>query len=305
MTSTTAPAPVHDQVRRRLHQSTVNLVDVCAKRIEFKLMFPDRYSTSVLRGIGTGYHAAQAHWYWRQKQGDPVPDLGELLYVSHEAFKTELDAADDSPDFWVFQAETSRKPRIVLDQPGAFEALDELVIRAHDTKIYWPKDRFQVLDVEQHFVIPMASAVDPITGEVVEPPPGWEVAGTSDLGLQDMETGWVHVVDHKTAKTKWRKGKAGAYQSIQGAFYTDAYRRMFETPNVTFSYDVIDMAGGFERIPAHRTEAQVNLARLKTIEVARLMEQGGPYPANPSSFLCSESWCDYWNDCPYGRTLHE
>lgn len=286
--------PTHDGEEHRMHQSTVALTDVCARRLYYRYIDPQPRRLSVSQLIGTAYHAGLAQGYTSLQNGDPI-DMKQVQKAAAIVFRAELEEFDPKRVDWTFQAATKRKDRVDLTPAQAMKTVSGMLERYNTGDHWWPQERYEVVAVEDYFVLPM-----------IEGPEGWEVAGTADLVLRDKQTGWYVVVDHKTSKQKWRSDKHLPEKSPQAAFYVDAYRRKLDTERVTFGYDIQGILdGSFERRQAHRTDVHIDLMRKKAAMVAQLIDQGGPFIPNPTSFLCHENYCDYWDVCPFGRLMHE
>ena len=39
--------------------------------------------------------------------------------------------------------------------------------------------------------------------------------------------------------------------------------------------------------------------------MAEVIEKGAFLPADPGSWRCSEKFCEYWDDCPFGRARRQ
>lgn len=280
-------------MNRVLRQSTVNSADICGKRVEFQLdenlNLPRR--GSVMRTAGTGYHAGVAEAYIQLKGGADVNglQLDRMIAAAIEDADRDIELADEFD--WRYQPATSRQPEIVFNLDDLHKLVADTVTRYDTEARYWHPDRYEVLGVELGFLQPYPGV------------PDWQRSGTMDLALRDKETGWVHIVDHKLTRKKWYADKASAKSSVQAAWYVSAAQEIFQTPSVTFNYDVMDLGGGFQRFDAHRTELHIETTLARGKLLIDLIEQGGPFQPNTQSFLCNEAYCDYWNHCPFGRAL--
>lgn len=274
-----------------MRQSIINDAQTCLHRLDFSLL-PDRpRNTSVSAAIGTGYHAGLAAAYRRRHGGEMwvtiLPDTDFFVVEAIGALALEVETVDAFD--WTLQAETARKQERIIDFVEASDLVEALVRRYFEHQWYWGNE-YRVAAVEHHFELPWG--------------PTWVRTGTFDLVVADENDRYT-VVDHKTAKTKWRRGKADAYSSVQQGWYQQAWVELSGSDNVTGAYDVQTLDGDFVRWPAHRTERQRKLALKQGVAVAKIIEKGGPYPPTPDSFLCHPVYCDWWSQCEFGEGLHE
>jgi hypothetical protein len=274
------------QIVRRARQSTLNNGDVCLKRLEHQFFHDIPKRGSVNRGIGTGYHAGMATYYGaRLATGAETATWDEILESAIEAFDEDL--AENEVYDWRFQVKGYRTEEIVFTRDDAIEMLRESLTRYFDEGHQWPLD-WQVVAVEMMFDQPWI--------------PTWNRSGSIDLVLADAER--YVLDDHKTAKTKWKKGKNGA-SNPQVAWYMKAWREhagLDYYPEMY--YDIMGLLDKtFERRPAPRSDRQVELTLARAVDTFTLIDKGGPFPPNTESFLCSQAYCDYWDPCPYGKGL--
>lgn len=273
----------------KLRQSTINEYMTCSYRVGLRNEHGYRAKGSVPRTLGTGYHAALAKGYMLIREGiDPEEHWDDLFAAACEDMERDIEMATDGYD-WRYQVKNARSEEIIYN----WEDMKDLVhgvIHFYRGR-WWPSDRYTVLGVEQPFNLPFP-ARDDITR-----------FGTMDLVVQDQETGWVHVIDHKLTKRKWSARKAEPSESVQATWYVAAARDLYNTEHVTFTYDVMTHDGGFQRIDAHRTNTHISATNTQASLVADAILKGGPFIPNTSSFLCHEAYCDWWEVCPFGRAL--
>lgn len=280
-----------------LTQSIIGTADICLKKLEYQFYNPQPNRGHVSSSMGTGYHAGLAQYYLdRRDRGFFLPTDGEILSyveVAIEAFRTDVlvDQYTGEPNEtfdWRFQAKTYRLEERVLTQDEAEAMVATLVKRYFTENHVWPS-LYEVVAVEQRLTLPFYDT-------------GWARSAAIDLVLSD-EPGTYTLVDNKTTKKAWNKQK-GRPTNPQAAWYIAAWREWSGAYNVEFVYDIMGHDGSFERRYAPRTDRQIEATDERAREVAKLIDQGGPFPPNPDSFLCSEPYCDYWEVCPYGRTLN-
>ena len=293
---------------RVLRQSTLGTADTCLYRLKWYLDPNEPYYAGVSRMMGTGYHAGLEFWYTALKNGEIVK-IEEVLYAARKAMVHELNEAGERFD-WTYQVKTARQAERILTKDEAFNIVFDL-LRAYIQEGYtWPQPRYQIVDVEFEFLLPYPGK------------PEWRRKGAIDLVLFDLETGWYHLVDHKTAKKKWPKNKSQAHYTPQAAYYVDAWEDIvahtvhnegyegglpsYDPDKITFTYDVFSINDKhFARIDAYRTPEQVRATMARATMLVDLLDNGGPLLPSPDSFLCQEAYCDYWDKCEFGKTLHE
>lgn len=275
---------------KNMRQSTIGTADVCLKRLEY-LFDPDLPKRgSVSRGMGTAYHAGLARYYTqRMENGLFVPprdgSITDAAVAALDADIAEVDIYD-----WTFTAPSYRTPHVLVDRDEAITYVTDALTTYFSQGLMWAEE-FEVAAVEIGFDYPFDGLE------------GWRQTGTIDLALKTPE-GKYRLVDHKTSKRKWGKDKTSA-TNAQAAYYLDAWRKIGWGPADDFFYDVMNIRDNtFQRLPAPRTEAQIQATLERGRDLGRLLDQGGPFPPSPDHFLCSPYWCDFWSVCPYGQTLN-
>lgn len=301
------PEPVLLTYPKILRQSTISTADICSYRLKYNLDPNQPRSSSVMRASGTGYHAGLAEFYTQLRAGRTIDDLDwervwemaqyDLDREYGRTVKTDgtVEYDPDKPVDWRYQPQTAKKPEQIFTYEESWDMVQGAMRHYFDNALYWPIDRYDVLGVEQYYKFPFQMRE------------GWQMTGTMDLIMRDTETGWVHVVDHKMTKKRWTAYKAKPHNSPQAAWYIYATMQLFNTDSVTFNYDVLNIEPqfGFNRIDAHRTQETIDATLERADLVAELIENGGPLQPNVASFLCSDAYCDYWDQCPFGRRLHQ
>ncbi len=274
--------------------------DICMKRTEYDIFVDTPQVANVNRVIGSGYHAGNAEGYQQLMHGFPR-DVDKMVEAGTWAFRrgVEWDDYVDRPvdEFsWTYQPKTYRAPLIILNEARATQAVEDLI------RFYWSEHAWdlEVVAVEFRMNLPYPGA-----------PAGWDRGGAVDLILADGGGGYI-LDDHKTSKKKWTK-KKGTPNNPQAAWYLDEWRTYANTDQVKFCYDVMAInldpdtllaKPEFERRWAPRSQAQIDATLERGRDLAKLIDQGGPFLPNTESFLCSPHYCDYWKICPYGSTLN-
>ena len=300
MTELIDPWELNQYRPRTLHQSDINTAEICNLRLSYS-KDPDRvYSSDINRAMGTAYHAGLALYYACRMNGD-LADKGDCVAEALSALHREIAMANEETFSWTFQQETSREQRMDLDLKEAENMVSALVVAYFDQGRFWPED-YEVKMVEQSFLLPLKAddlVMALADGEGHEGM--WARKGTVDLVLKGPD-GWTRIVDHKTAKKKWQRNKESHRNTPQPGFYIGALRELLHDDNVTFTFDIASWKGDFQRIDASRTRAQIDAVRSKAQVTAGLLE-GTTFMPNTTSFLCTERFCDFWLQCPYGEAL--
>lgn len=286
---------------RVMRQSTIGTAQTCQYRLTYDLDPNRPYYAGISRAMGTAYHAGLDYLYNEVLLNGKLGSEGTMLFFAEEALNREIAEAGERFD-WVYQVETKRKAELILDRDTAWSWVQRLLVNYLKEGYVWPvvNGRYEVLATEYSFMLPFEGRDD------------WRRQGAIDLIIRDTESGWIHAVDHKTAKAKWPANKSKAHNSPQGAWYTQAlwdlilgFGTTWDVPKgITFTYDVHSFEGTFQRIDASRTEEQRTATMEQARRLADLIDQGGPFIPSPDSFLCSKNYCDHWEVCPFGKTLH-
>jgi ATP-dependent exoDNAse (exonuclease V) beta subunit len=270
-----------------VRQSTIGTIDVCAQRLVYDLDPTIAYTSGIVRALGTAVHAG-LEMYYRARMDGEITTLADHQGAAVASLDDEIARAGDAFD-WAFQPETARKELVVLDREQSITMIEAMLARYHTNDWFWPPE-YEVLAVELKFLLSLPGSDHMAQGFI-------------DLAVRGPD-GWIRGVDHKTAKDNPRSDKFKAYKTPQAAYYTWALGEIFEVPNVAFVYDVSTWGGKFFRIEENRSPAQVSATLAKANLVGDLLDAGGPFMPNPTSFLCSQAYCDHWNRCPFGKVLH-
>ena len=264
--------------KKVLRQSTLGTADTCHKRLQFDLDPLTPSTTGPYRVFGTAYHAGvEAHYL-----GAEIVPAVDAVFDGDEA-----KSIDDWGDDWV-DLEYARTHCLELVSASL----------AHSWLNF---DGVEVIGTE-------------VTLFANLPRPDWIVKGTLDLVLageyirNNFDVDHL-VVDHKTARRKWPKGKEAARKTNQPAWYTFWWGLLWakahggDMPRVGFVFDVMAHDKTFQHRWPDVTPAQKEAVLAKAALVCDLIDNDGPYLPNTQSFLCSAKWCDHWQQCPFGEAL--
>lgn len=119
------------------------------------------------------------------------------------------------------------------------------------------------------------------------------------VGVIDLVTENGDVVDFKT--TGKLMNKADAAESVQLSLYAAAQEGADE---VAVRLDVLvepstRLPVRRQVIEATRNKSDLPIVARRVAVVSRTIDAGLFPPAAVGSWWCSESWCGYWNSCPY------
>lgn len=271
---------------RIIRQSTLGSFDVCHKRVEFDRDPNIGYGTGPHRAFGTAYHAGLEAYYEGMRtglEGNPLPSR-TITEAVGEAFTRESQHISTwEPDWTSANEAVGHVLHLVL----------EYITK--DGGTYWLFDH-DVVATEVTLFYPLGDT-------------GWAMKGTLDLVLRNRDTGAHVIVDHKTARRPWKKGKELFKNTNQPAWYTLFWPLVWaeanggEVVDTSFWFDVMSHDGRLEHRQAPVTEAQRAAVLEKASAACRLIDNGGPYLPNTQSFLCSKQWCDHWDRCPFGAAV--
>ena len=256
-----------------IRQSLLGDVDTCLRRAQYKIELPAPMISTAWSALGTAYHKALEVFY----------SVGEYAYAeAHDTYRKEI------------KGKEVRYKADLPDDDKTLETLDAMLRSYFDGERYWPAGRYKVLGVEKSFT--------------VEQGDGSKFHGTIDLVLEDLDSGWTILVDHKTAGRKWKSDKSNPRRNNQSPFYSFWWQELHpETPGVVFFFDVMTYKGEFSRLPSISDERHQAAVMKKAVDFQLLYElvrgAGVDLPVNPSSTLCSPLYCDFWDVCPSGAAL--
>lgn len=279
-----------------LRQSTLGSADVCHRRVMYDLDPSVPYGSGAARAIGTAYHAVLEDFY---RCGE-VPSVEGIEKIVRASLTDEVNRTGDA-----FAWDADVAPTFEV----AVRKAVHMASTYFDREYYWPvghRSDWEVLAVEETLLLPLTEEVN----AAGRPANGWVMKGTLDLVLRDPH-GWHVIVDHKTAKKKWRKDKHTTRKTNQPAWYSHWWPRAWaaehggELPNVHFVFDVMTYDGDFERRPAPVRPIDIDVVTGKAELLSRLVENDGPWLPNTDSFLCSERYCDHWERCPFGAAWNK
>tara|TARA_B100000131_G_scaffold104147_2_gene101228 strand:- start:2829 stop:3695 length:867 start_codon:yes stop_codon:yes gene_type:complete len=280
-----------------VRQSTVGSWGKCSYKIKLGRQYG--YRTSIVRVLGTAVHKAHEIYYLERKEGRQISTSNVFVDGAIAELDDEVEKSEQMD--WQFQAQTKYKDEVILDREQSIKWITELVKMYHDQKWYYPLD-WEILGVEETFTIPLPDSTH-------------QAHGTMDLMMKDPR-GNIVCADHKTSKEFVTKSKYTQKNSIQASYYTWATSVILGVPldGIQFYFDVlswaprkagrgktIDPTARFERFNETRTPEQVHASLKHANIVGDLMEKDA-YVPNTDGWWCSKNFCDYFNECEYGKT---
>ena len=294
---------------KRMRQSSLNTGLDCALKLSYALDPTTPYHNGVVRAMGTAVHKGHEEYYLhRRETGELETDPRPWVEAALKAFQVEVDRAEDRFDWRLEPAKPhlqTPKPEIMLDFESAAKKIAEGLVFYHQNKCYWP-ERYEGIEAELFFELPWEGQDD------------WVRHGTIDLVLRDTLDNKVILVDHKTAKGPKKADAYSANKTPQASFYLRSFELLdWSTLDCRgedlgelhneFVYDVLSLTHGkpvvFNRFWQPRSKQQIKVVEMQANALIELVDKGGPFLPNTSSFLCSEMYCDFWDICPYGSTL--
>lgn len=227
--------------------------------------------TSPQAAAGTAMHAAiEYHERFRMQHNKP-PNVTQLEAVAYAAALIELDAI--SEDMWNRQE---------LELEDYIEWVHLLVDN------WWASDVRKTLLTYTPLHIEAELSADPLRGRL-------------DWIGQD-EDGELVVVDFKSAASfsGWGDPKKHALEAT--VYVTLAETLGMGTPRMEW-HVVRRGSGSTERFETNRliryevTDEDRTVVALVAGWAGELVEEGGPFPRNPKSYLCSKTWCAAYDGC--------
>jgi len=160
----------------------------------------------------------------------------------------------------------------------------------------WLSEGVTLVDKEMHLFIPEFGLTHDFNGYA------------DAVYKVDRVTGHVGV-DYKATSKVWGgdKGAGNPRKLIQATLYAEAYERLTGYPMDWFAYDVMTVAGKFQRVWVS-TSPEIRRPFLErweeqTTTIMLHQNAGIDMPTNPDHILCSAKWCGFWDICPMGEAL--
>lgn len=249
---------------RGLHPTQVQMFwDKCPKAFEFRYIKGVRTAPAGAAYQGTAYH-------------------GGL----EENFKYKLEASKDLPREAVEQVVADRWDNLIKRQKPVVDDGVELGAL---------KDQAVALAACYHDEV--AASVQPqhVEQELFVPVEGaYPIACRLDLiDVDDID------IEHKTSGAKWEERRADG--DLQMTAYEYARRKTLgrATPGGQLHIAVKTKVPKMQRLHVIKTEEQLLGFEVVHRFVSDAIRRGD-FPPRTDGWWCSQKWCGYWNECPYG-----
>lgn len=257
----------------RISPSGAELLHFCGVAFERRYILRDRrWANTVPQTVGKAVHlAARVDLETKREAGHTIPDAA-IPDLAADAFERQWNA--ETPDI----NEGDGYGSTVEDVRGA------------------AKDQSVALGGLHHEGI--AAHVDPklVECKVHHNLPGYpfDVMGIVDLTETDD-----HVRDLKTRKRTPKPEDVA--NSIQAAMYPFIIEQETGVKVPAFTLDVLVKTKTPKLVQVSATPGDWSHLYARFDRMAEVLEKGAFLPADPSHWKCSEKFCEYWDDCPFGR----
>lgn len=258
--------------KKAVHQSHLGMLLNCPEQYRRRYVENDKRPPGVAAHIGTGVHRGADLDMKRKIR------TGELAEV-HEVKEIAAEATDKA-----------------FREDGVHLLEDEETIGLARVR---GKSMDLAVEYAELYHEEIAPQLEPLASER-------EFRVTSDEFPVDL-AGTIDLLEEKKVrdlKTRGSKPAADiASKSLQGSIYTLAASQMTGEEHYAYTMDFVVKT---KKPYVHRVDAKMGPAVWNaTLETIRrgwaLVEAGIFPPANPDWWGCSQKWCGYWDDCPFGR----
>lgn len=254
---------------RSLSPSAVRLLQLCGEAFRRRYVEGERTSFGLPAAIGNATHRAAEHSLTSKRDLDELPSKEEVQDVTADAFTEQL----SNPEF------EDKDIKSTAD----LSAGKDMAISLSELHLGELAPIVQPEIIEQRMEIEIPGYPLKLVGyaDVVE------VDGT----VRDL-------------KTRGRKPKeTDADDDIGLAWYAMQVEVLHGAPPPALALDVLVKKKKPEAITVHTKPEEGHAPLLRRIERATKVVQAGAYmPAEPGHWKCSEKFCDYWHDCPWGKS---
>lgn len=272
--------------RPTLSPTALSAYEICGRRGQYYQdpNIPKGPPTAAM-ARGSAYHKALEFYNTLRLNGEPLPDKHEMLEVMGHT----LQGIVDQPDFeWADGAE----------KVDTVDALARMVTRwwtPSEPHIRWDQPGIEVVAVETQLFVSEFGRIH-------------DFNGYADV-IYDVPTLGHVGVDHKSTGKAWGGMKAAGdpRKLVQAPLYAEAYERRTGIPMDWFVFDVMTVAGKFQRVwvPTNLVARAPFITRWEEISESINLHRlaGLDMPTNPGHILCTEKWCQFWTICPMGESL--
>ena len=251
---------------KSLSPSALRLLQLCGEAYRRRYVEGERTSFGLPAAIGNATHKAAEHRLTSKRDELVLPSEEEIKDITSDAFEHQI----ERPDFeWGEDSMTSTAAK------------------------------HQALDLSTLHLNELAPVIEP---EIIEQRMEIEIPGypLKLVGYADVIEVDGTVRDLKTRKRSPKPEDATL--DIGLAWYSMQYEVIHGTPAPMLALDVLVKKKKPELVSSLATPHEGHDPLLRRIERATAMIQAGAYmPAEPGHWKCSEKFCDYYDDCPWGR----
>lgn len=278
--------------RKTLSPSALSSYEICGRRGQYYHDPTIPRKSSMGTAIGSAWHAA-LEWYDLARMGqvewaeeDPVPVMQGVAVktladrMADESF--EWRDGDPSTEEAVAQLHVMLESWAATDVGAKWDGDTETNIEIVASEV----EVFADFGSEHHIFHGYLDRVVRVDGTLV--------------GTDNKSTGRAY---------GGRKGSGDPRELPQAPLYAEAWSQEFGEEMNHFAFDVTTKAGKFQRIwvPTSPLVRAPFIERWRNVSesIALHESKGLDMPCNPSHFLCSEKWCDYYKICPMGAPVDE
>jgi len=251
------------------HQSGIEDYWICGERYRRNHVTGEVSADSASNLMGKAVHEAMAWGLKALKDNGELVSLDQMAVYASDVFYDLVgeDEESEDPIPWGEGVIDDRAHEANVMASSLWESIPGLLVTYGEP-----------LSVEQSF-----SGV-PVT-------PTAKIAGTWDLLTEDY-----YILDWKTSRNSWRPGDE--FKKIQPVVYARGVEHVTGKWPEGFIYVVVNRRGDVrvKPVPVPKEKLVFLQATLDQLERAR---QSNIYPMNPTSGLCSETYCTWFRrGCP-------
>ena len=256
----------------RLSYSSVSAYLMCPQSWKFRYIIKPRVPVSVALPFGTAIHKAVQTYIAAKAEGHEVKPPADLWPDSWQGALNEPRNADNIKwdRTYDYYTDLGTKMLSAPDVVAAIENIKPMIaLMPEETAIIEKRIEFQVPGVS----VPVIGYIDMIEDDGVP-------------------------VDLKTASRKWGKDKEHGEMQVDFYLLGLNYEGYDLNPNLQFRYYIFikTKSPTCQILDTVRTWGDL-LFTMKLIKEVWEAIQAKTFPCNPTSWKCSEKWCEYWPLC--------
>lgn len=255
---------------KSIHQSMINTWLRCGVQFERRYLLGEIIPPGVAARRGSAAHKGA--------------DLNAKNMIEHEGSILPLDMLKD--------AARDEFVRLVKEE-GVFIPPDQL----SEKNAILNDHLNQAVTAMEKYHSDVAPIIKPVASELII---------EADVGFPLPIGGIIDLAEERKIRDLKIRGKASnkdaAATDIQPSFYYELYRAHFGFYPDEFIYDEIiplKTKTNYNPIPTTRDSASLERWRLYILAFLKDLNAGIFRPADPGHFLCTPTWCGYYQTCPY------